>query len=60
MIDANKYLSIAELVKTSDDFETLTAFLYNRGKLVLDKKEIYEKYDTDTCKKLTEIYHTSK
>jgi hypothetical protein len=60
MIDANKYLSIAELVKTSDDFETLTAFLYNRGKLVLDKRELYEKYDVETCKKLADIYQTSK
>lgn len=60
MIDANKYLSIVELIKSNDDFETLTAFLYNRGKLVLDKKELYEKYDTDTCKKLVEIYQTSK
>lgn len=44
MINTETYLKIVELVKTQDDLEAVEAFLYNRGKFVIDKKALYEDY----------------
>ena len=35
------------MFKTEDDIEALEAFLYNRGKLVISKKDLYENYTLD-------------
>ena len=48
MINPETYLKIVEIVKNHDDLESLEAFLYNRGKLVIDKKHLYENY-TPSC-----------
>ena len=60
MINPNKYLQIVELIKNSDDLETVEAFLYNRGKIVIDKKDFYEKYDADERRQISEISQKPK
>jgi len=58
MTDPELYLKITSLIKTKDDFETLEAFLYNSGKLVFDKRDLFEKYDSGTIKKLKDVYES--
>jgi hypothetical protein len=47
LINPDKYLQIVEMFKTEDDIEALEAFLYNRGKLVISKKDLWENYTSD-------------
>lgn len=60
MIDPEKYLKIVELIKSRDDLETVEAFLYNRGKIVIDKKDFYEHYSLEERREICEISQKSR
>jgi hypothetical protein len=54
MIDPNKYLKIVEMIKSIDDMEVIEAFLYNRGKIVIDKKDLYEQYSAEEIREISD------
>jgi len=60
MIDPEKYLQIVEIIKDNNDLETVEAFLYNRGKIVIDKKDLYESYDNHERKQIIDAYQKPK
>jgi hypothetical protein len=55
MVNADKYLSLVENFKTEEDIETLEAFMYNRGKIVLDKTHLYQNYSKECIEKIKEV-----
>jgi hypothetical protein len=57
MVDPEKYLKLADLINSEGDFETLEAFMYNNGKIVLDKRHLYQNYPTECIDKIKEVYN---
>ena len=54
------YPNLANLGLSPDDFDTIEAFLYNHGKIIIDKKDFYEQYDIDERRRICEISQKPK
>lgn len=57
MVNPEKYIKLAEMINTKEDFETIEAFMYNNGKIVLDKRHLYENYPQDCIKKIIDVHN---
>jgi len=57
LINPDKYLQIVEMFKTEADIEALEAFMYNRGKLVISKKDLWENYTPDARAQVLETHN---
>jgi hypothetical protein len=60
MINAEKYIQIVELIRSKDDIETVEAFLYNRGKIVIDKQDLYRHYNNEERRQILEAHENPK